>query len=115
MNPEFDEGIKNWSGRGCKIDLHNSMGDGKIVPLSGKCFASARERTACWHGIEQDITARVRRKLVYEMSATVRIFGNNVGDADVRATLCVQTSDLREEYIGIAKLVPSALCVVNII
>lgn len=102
LNPEFDEGIKNWSGRGCKIDLHNSLVDGKILPPSGKCFASARERTASWHGIEQDITARVRRKRAYEMSATVRIFGNNVSDADVRATLCVKTSDRREEYIGIA-------------
>ncbi|WOG91533.1 hypothetical protein DCAR_0310782 [Daucus carota subsp. sativus] len=102
LNPEFDDGIQCWSGRGCKIVLHNSMVDGKILPASGKCFASARERTATWHGIEQDITARVCRKLAYEVSATVRIFGNNVSNADVRATLFVQTSDRREEYIGIA-------------
>lgn len=115
MNPEFDDGIQCWSGRGCKIVLHNSMVDGKILPASGKCFASARERTATWHGIEQDITARVCRKLAYEVSATVRIFGNNVSNADVRATLFVQTSDRREEYIGIAKLVSSSLSVVNLI
>jgi hypothetical protein len=47
----------------------------------------------------------VQRKLAYEMTALVRIYGNNVTSADVQATLWVLTSDLREQYIGIAKLV----------
>lgn len=81
------------------------MGDGKILPLSGKHFASATERTQNWNGIQQDITGRVQRKLVYELSAVVRIYGNNVTSANVQATLWVQTPDLREQYIGIAKLV----------
>lgn len=85
--------------------LHDSMADGKIVPKSGKFFASATERTQTWNGIQQDITGRVNRKLAYEITALVRIFGNNVTNADVRATLWVQAPDLREQYIGIAKLV----------
>ncbi|RYR55593.1 hypothetical protein Ahy_A06g030778 isoform B [Arachis hypogaea] len=104
INPQFDDGLNNWSGRGCKIALHDSMGDGKILPKSGKFFASATERTQSWNGIQQDITGRVQRKLAYEVTTSVRIFGNNVTTADVRATLYVQTSDLRDQYIGIANV-----------
>ncbi|XP_057423507.1 endo-1,4-beta-xylanase 1-like isoform X1 [Lotus japonicus] len=104
INPQFEDGLNSWSGRGCKIMLHDSMGDGKIVPKSGKFFASATERTQTWNGIQQDVTAHVQRKLAYEVTALVRIFGNNVTNADVRATLWVQTPDLREQYIGIANV-----------
>ncbi|KAL2317882.1 hypothetical protein Fmac_031758 [Flemingia macrophylla] len=104
INPQFDDGLNNWSGRGCKIMLHDSMNGGKIVPKSGKFFASATERTQNWNGIQQEITGRVQRKLAYEVTALVRIFGNNVSTADIRATLWVQTPDLREQYIGIASV-----------
>ena len=102
--------MNNWTGRGCKIAVHESMANGKILPKSGKFFASATERTQSWNGIQQEITGRVQRKLAYEVTALVRIFGNNVTSSDVRATLYVQKPDLREQYIGIAKLVsPSHL------
>ncbi|OIV96399.1 hypothetical protein TanjilG_09826 [Lupinus angustifolius] len=104
INPEFENGLSNWSGRGCKIVLHDSIGDGKILPKTGKFFASATERTQNWNGIQQEITARVQRKLAYEVTALVRIFGNNVTTSDVRATLYVQTPDFREQYIGIANV-----------
>uniref|UniRef100_A0A2P2JG32 Uncharacterized protein LOC105630790 n=2 Tax=Rhizophora mucronata TaxID=61149 RepID=A0A2P2JG32_RHIMU len=104
LNPNFEDGLNNWSGRGCKIVLHDSMADGKIVPLSGKVFAVATDRTQSWNGIQQEITGRVQRKLAYEITAVVRIYGKNVTNADVRATLWVQTPDLREQYIGIANL-----------
>ncbi|KAJ8762432.1 hypothetical protein K2173_007871 [Erythroxylum novogranatense] len=104
LNPNFDDGLNNWSGRGCKIVLHDSMAEGKIVPQSGKAFAAATERTQSWNGIQQEITAKVQRKLAYEVTAVVRIYGNNVTSADVRATLWVQMPDLREQYIGIANV-----------
>ncbi|XP_010245630.1 PREDICTED: uncharacterized protein LOC104589125 [Nelumbo nucifera] len=104
LNPRFEDGLNNWSGRGCKILLHDSMGDGKIMPLSGKFFASATERTQSWNGIQQEITGRVQRKLAYEVTTMVRIFGNNVSSADVRVTLWVQSQNLREQYISIANL-----------
>ncbi|XP_022636660.1 uncharacterized protein LOC111241679 isoform X2 [Vigna radiata var. radiata] len=107
VNQQFDDGLNSWSGRGCKIALHDSMGDGKILPKSGKFFASATERTKSWNGIQQEITGRVQRKLAYEVTTLVRIFGNSVTTSDVRATLWVQAPDLREQYIDIAKLVPS--------
>ncbi|PSR99950.1 Anti-sigma-I factor RsgI6 like [Actinidia chinensis var. chinensis] len=102
LNPRFEDGLNNWSGRGCNIVLHDSMGDGKIMPMSGKYFASATGRTQSWNGIQQEITGRVQRKLAYEVTAIVRIFGNNVTSAGVRATLWVQSPDSREQYIGIA-------------
>ncbi|XVE55689.1 hypothetical protein DITRI_Ditri03aG0178600 [Diplodiscus trichospermus] len=104
INPQFEDGLNNWSGRGCKVVLHDSMADGKIVPQSGKVFASATERTQSWNGIQQEITGRVQRKLAYNVAAIVRIFGNNVTTATVRATLWVQTPDRREQYIGIANV-----------
>ncbi|XP_023731846.1 endo-1,4-beta-xylanase 1 [Lactuca sativa] len=100
LNPNFEDGVNNWSGRGCTIARHDSMG--KIVPKFGKFFASTTQRTQNWNGIQQDISGRVKRKLAYSVIATVRIFGNNVTSADVRATLWVQTPDSREQYIGIA-------------
>lgn len=107
LNPNFEDGVNNWTGRGCKILLHDSMGGGKIVPQSGKFFAATTERTQTWNGIQQEITGRVQRKLAYEVAAVVRIFSNNVSvsSADVRVTLWVQTPNLREQYIGVAKLV----------
>ncbi|KAH6812652.1 glycosyl hydrolase family 10 protein / carbohydrate-binding domain-containing protein [Perilla frutescens var. frutescens] len=105
LNPGFDDGLNNWSGRGCKIILNESMAGGKILPQTGKYFASTVNRTQNWNGIQQEITGRVQRKLAYEVVATVRIFGN-VGSADVRATLWVQAADLREQYIGIARSLP---------
>ncbi|KAL5844618.1 hypothetical protein ACOSQ4_010576 [Xanthoceras sorbifolium] len=104
LNPKFEDGLSNWSGRGCKIVLHDSMADGKIVPLSGKVFASATERTQNWNGIQQEITGRVQRKLAYEVTAVVRIFGNNVTAATVQATLWVQTLNQRDQYIGISNV-----------
>ncbi|KAG8373641.1 hypothetical protein BUALT_Bualt11G0045400 [Buddleja alternifolia] len=104
QNPQFDDGLNNWTGRGCKIVLHDSMGDGKILPVSGKVFASTADRTQNWNGIQQEITGRVQRKLAYDVIALVRIFGNNITSADVRATLWVQATDLREQYIGIASV-----------
>ncbi|XP_043711420.1 endo-1,4-beta-xylanase 1-like isoform X2 [Telopea speciosissima] len=102
LNPHFDDGLNNWSGKGCKVATHDSMGDGKIRPLSGNFFASATERTQSFNGIQQEITGRVQRKLAYEVTAVVRIFGNNVTSADVRVTLWVQAQNQRELYIGIA-------------
>ncbi|KAK4483259.1 hypothetical protein RD792_010444 [Penstemon davidsonii] len=102
QNPKFDDGLNNWTGRGCNIVLHDSMADGKVLPISGKFFASTADRTQNWNGIQQEITGRVQRKFAYEVVAIVRIYGNNVSSANVRATLWVQAADLRDQYIGIA-------------
>ncbi|XP_068657360.1 endo-1,4-beta-xylanase 1-like [Aristolochia californica] len=102
LNPKFDDGLKNWAGRGCKIALHDTLGDGKILPLNGQYFASATERTQSWNGIQQEITDRVQRKLAYEVTAVVRIFGGTNSTADIRATLWVQAQNKREQYISIA-------------
>ncbi|KAF3787857.1 Endo-1-4-beta-xylanase A [Nymphaea thermarum] len=103
LNPRFEDGLNSWSGRGCKIVLHDSMGDGKVLPMTGKVFASATDRIQNWNGIQQEITGRVQRKLAYEVTAIVRIFGNSPS-ADVRATLWVQDTNQREQYIGIANV-----------
>ncbi|VFQ86804.1 unnamed protein product [Cuscuta campestris] len=102
QNPIFEGGLNNWSGRGCKIVLHDSMEDGNVRPVYGNFFARATERSQSWHGIQQEITGRVLRKRAYEVHATVRIYGSNVTGATVQATMWVQAADLREEYIAIA-------------
>ncbi|WOL15396.1 hypothetical protein Cni_G24177 [Canna indica] len=115
LNPNFDDGLNNWTARGgCKLLLHDSMGDGKILPLNGgKYFASATERAQNWNGMQQEITGRVQRKLAYEVTAFVRVFNSTAAaaaapaaataSAEVRATLYVQAANGREQYIGIAK------------
>ncbi|WCJ35619.1 glycosyl hydrolase family 10 protein / carbohydrate-binding domain-containing protein [Euphorbia peplus] len=104
LNPRFEDGLSNWSGKGCKIELHESMGDGQIVPQSGKFFASATERTEKWNGIQQEITGRVHQYVAYEVTALVRIYSGNVTSAGVQLTLWLQEHDFREEYIIIANL-----------
>lgn len=81
------------------------MDGGKIVPLSGKVFAAATQRKDTWNGIQQEISGRFQRKRVYEVTAVVRIFGNNVTNATVQATLWVLNANQREQYIVIAKWV----------
>ncbi|CAN8305682.1 unnamed protein product [Cochlearia groenlandica] len=101
LNSSFSDGLNHWSGRGCNLMLHDSLAGGKILPHSGTCFASATERTHKWSGIEQDITERVQRKLIYEASSVVRL---SHGHHTVQATLYVQYLDQREEYIGISSV-----------
>ena len=102
LNPTFEDGLSNWSGKGCEILLHESMGDGIVLPLYGKFFASATNRMESWNGIEQEITGRVQPKLAYEVTAVVRIYGGNVTHAGIQATLWVQSADIHEQYIRIA-------------
>ncbi|GAB2228305.1 hypothetical protein Drorol1_Dr00010137 [Drosera rotundifolia] len=104
LNPTFTDGLNNWFGRGCTIVLRDSTADPKVVPQSGNVYAAATGRTQTWNGIQQDISARVHRKLSYEATAVVRVYGNNVTGATVRATLWVQMPDKREQYIGISSV-----------
>ncbi|KAK8552071.1 hypothetical protein V6N12_040686 [Hibiscus sabdariffa] len=60
INPQFVDGLSNWSGRGCMVVLHDSMTDEKIFPQTGTVFATATERTQSWNGIQQKITGRVQ-------------------------------------------------------
>ncbi|KAG0460255.1 hypothetical protein HPP92_023383 [Vanilla planifolia] len=102
-NPFFEEGLNNWSARGCRLSLHDSMGDGKVLPFNGRYFASASGRKESWNGVQQDITGQLHRKLAYEVIAEVRIFGNSTG-AEVRSTLWVESPNGREHYISIGKV-----------
>ncbi|KAL8141003.1 hypothetical protein V2J09_007024 [Rumex salicifolius] len=104
INPEFDDGLNNWSGRGCNITINNSLADGKILPKSGKVFASTSGRTQSWNGIQQEITGRVQRKLAYQVTAVVRIYGNNVTSASLSATLWVQIPGKRDQYVGVSSV-----------
>uniref|UniRef100_A0A0D9VXA7 GH10 domain-containing protein n=1 Tax=Leersia perrieri TaxID=77586 RepID=A0A0D9VXA7_9ORYZ len=106
LNPEFDNGLDNWSGSGCKIELHDSLDDGKVVPVNGKYFVAATGRTDTWNGVQQDVTSRLQRKLLYEVAATVRLSCAAAAPSlpcDVRTTLAVQTPDGRQQYISVAK------------
>ncbi|KAL9681111.1 hypothetical protein QQ045_012892 [Rhodiola kirilowii] len=104
LNPNFEDGTNNWTGRNCPIARYESMNDGKVLPQTGKYFAAATQRSQDWNGIQQEITGRAQRKLAYEVTALVRINGTNVSNATVRATLYVQLANSREQYIGIANV-----------
>ncbi|KAL3833745.1 hypothetical protein ACJIZ3_008481 [Penstemon smallii] len=103
-NPWFDDGLNNWSGRGCKIVLHESMEDGKVLPIFGKSFVATENRTKNYYGIQQEITGRVQPKLAHKVVAIVRIpSGNsNICSANVKATLWDYTAGIGEQYIRIA-------------
>ena len=105
LNPEFDDGLDNWAGNGCKIELHDALDDGKVLPANGKYFVAATGRTDTWNGVQQDVTARMQRKLLYEATATVRLHAaaGGVAPCEVRATLGVQTADGRQQYLGVGR------------
>ena len=100
-NPHFEDGLKNWSGRGCNICRREFTAYGNVRPLNGSYFASATGRVHNWNGIQQEITGRVQRKVLYEISSAVRVFGS-ANDTEVCATLWVQEYG-RERYVGLAK------------
>ncbi|KAJ3674416.1 hypothetical protein LUZ60_005032 [Juncus effusus] len=104
QNPDFNNGLDDWSGRGCNIAIHDSLGDGKILPQNGKYFVATTNRTQVWNGIQQDVTGRVQRKLLYEASALVRLYGTNVSPTDVRATLYIQGPNGKEQYLAIGSM-----------
>ncbi|KAG9440028.1 hypothetical protein H6P81_020193 [Aristolochia fimbriata] len=104
LNPYFENGLANWTARGCRIALQDCFGDGKLTPLHGKFFASATNRTQQWNGIQQEITARVKQNVAYEVKAGVRISGGITGTVKVEVTLWVQKRNQREEYIRVGTL-----------
>uniref|UniRef100_A0A7N0UMP0 GH10 domain-containing protein n=2 Tax=Kalanchoe fedtschenkoi TaxID=63787 RepID=A0A7N0UMP0_KALFE len=106
LNPNFEDGTNNWTGRNCPVARYESMADGKVLPQTGKYFAAATQRTQDWNGIQQEITGRVQRKLAYEVTALVRI--NGAANATIRATLYVRLADSREQYVGIANVQATA-------
>ncbi|OIW06227.1 hypothetical protein TanjilG_03852 [Lupinus angustifolius] len=103
-NPLFEDGLNHWSGKGCNIELHDSLADGKILPLFGNSFVSASNRRHSWDGVEHEITGRVELNVAYEVIASVRVSGKNDTSTDVilRATLWIQTKCFSVETIGIA-------------
>nr|CAB3452776.1 unnamed protein product [Digitaria exilis] len=82
------------------LRLQNTDGSIHYNPV-GSGFASATGRVHNWNGIQQEITGRVQRKVLYEISSAVRIFGS-ANDTEVRVTLWVQEYG-RERYVGLAK------------
>ncbi|KAK1668930.1 hypothetical protein QYE76_057089 [Lolium multiflorum] len=57
LNLEFDNGLYAWSESGCKTELHDSLDDGKVLPVSGKYFMAVTGRTDAWDSIMQLVTA----------------------------------------------------------
>lgn len=106
QNALFEDGLNHWTGRACNIVLHD-VAKGEVLPSGGQHFASATGRTQGWHGIQQDITGRLKRKSAYEVSAMVRI-SSNLASAEVLATIWIQTNDLREQYITMGKVQASS-------
>jgi hypothetical protein len=100
-NPQFEEGLSSWSGRGCNICRHELNSYGNVKPVNGSYFASATGRVHNWNGIQQDITGRVQRKVSYEIISHVRIFGS-ANETEVRATLWVQEHG-HERYVCVSK------------
>ncbi|KAL3534645.1 hypothetical protein ACH5RR_003106 [Cinchona calisaya] len=118
-NHDFSKGLHPWHPNCCQAYVESfdssSYSRGKSTKF-GSRYAVVKNRKKDWQGLEQDITSRVstgiqqeitgkvKRKLAYEFEAVVRIYGNNVHSADVEATLGVQNSDNRMEYLSIAKV-----------
>ena len=103
QNPEFENGLTGWLGRGCEIVALESMEGGKVLPQEGRFFAATTNRTQTWNGIQQEITGRFMRKKAYEISGIVRISGNSGVDTVVQATLWILSPSGREQYIVVGK------------
>lgn len=73
------------------------MGDGKIMPMSGKFFASATERTQSWNGIQQEISGRVQRKLAFSLERVLK--ESNIYSSKLKDTITTYRC-LSGQHIG---------------
>ncbi|KAK2986105.1 hypothetical protein RJ640_024604 [Escallonia rubra] len=81
QNPEFLEDGKQWARNLCRAEFSKSLG-----------CARTTNRVKYYSGIEQDISARVQKGLVYELNAEVRVSGD--GEDDVDATIHIRRHNL---------------------
>ncbi|KAK2996221.1 hypothetical protein RJ639_018447 [Escallonia herrerae] len=77
QNPKFIDGGKQWARNMCRAEFNSSLG-----------YAKTTNRVERSSGIEQDIGARLRAELVYELNVEVRVSGDN--ETDVYATLRIR-------------------------
>ncbi|KAK3029316.1 hypothetical protein RJ639_038414 [Escallonia herrerae] len=80
QNPKFVEDGKQWARNMCRAEFNSSLG-----------YAKTTNRVERSSGIEQDIGARLRAELVYELNVEVRVSGDN--EADVYATLRIRRTN----------------------
>ena len=98
-NPDFEDGLEHWYGKGCKLSLVDSS---IFKEISKKYIAVATDRTSEWQGVEQDITGKLSAYKEYKVSSVVRIYGGMVS-AHVLATLWTKNEAGEEQYITLAK------------
>lgn len=103
-NAAFSNGLESWNLKGCRGFVCDCLENPKILPLEGKSFAVATQRTDTWSGIEQTITNRIELETLYDVVAAVRISGP-CSKAVVRATLYIQEADSSERYVTMGRLV----------
>lgn len=103
-NATFANGLESWSLKGCRGFVCDCLENPKILPLEGKSFAVATQRTDTWSGIEQNITNQIVLETMYDVVAVVRISGPG-SKAVVRASLCIQETDGSERYVTMGRLV----------
>nr|XP_024360646.1 uncharacterized protein LOC112274978 isoform X2 [Physcomitrium patens] len=103
QNATFAHGLQNWNFKGCNGLVCDSLEGSKVLPLEGKFFAVATQRTDTWSGIEQTITNRINLETMYDVVATVRMSGN-CSRAPVRASLYLQEADKSERYITMGSI-----------
>ncbi|KAK2999447.1 hypothetical protein RJ639_023644 [Escallonia herrerae] len=94
QNPEFLEDGKQWARNLCRAEFSKSLG-----------CARTTNRVKYYSGIEQDISARVQKGLVYELNVEVRVSGDD--EEDVDATIQIRRRDLSTSNGLVARLVSS--------
>jgi len=102
-NATFANGLESWNLKGCRGFVCNGLENPKILPLEGKSFAVATQRTDTWSGIEQTITNRIELETMYDVVAVVRISGP-CSKATVMASLYIQEADRSERYVTMGRL-----------
>lgn len=104
QNASFANGLEGWNFKGCKGFVRNCLENPKILPVEGKSFAIAAQRTDTWCGIEQTITDRIELETMYDVTAVVRISGP-CSKATVLASMYIQEADRSERYVTMGRSV----------
>lgn len=107
-NHDFSRGLLSWSLNSCDgyvVSGESSLLKG-VTATTGMNYAVVTNRTEAWQGLEQDITSKISVGSAYNVSAHVRVWGDQE-PSPVIATLKLENFDSSISYVFVGRTLAS--------